>query len=102
GVSLYGLYPSSEIKDLENVDLRQSMSLYSELMQVKRVKAGEVISYGGTYKAEEDEWIGTVPIGYADGWRRPMKGFHVLMDGKEGRIVGGVCTDSVMSKRERA
>src|SRR5699024_1471306 len=58
GVSLYGLYPSSEIKDLENVDLRQSMSLYSELMQVKRVKAGEVISYGGTYKAEEDEWIG--------------------------------------------
>src|SRR5699024_7044825 len=65
GVSLYGLYPSSEIKDLENVDLRQSMSLYSELMQVKRVKAGEVISYGGTYKAEEDEWIGTVPIGYA-------------------------------------
>lgn len=102
GVSLYGLYPSSEIKDLENVDLRQSMSLYSELMQVKRVKAGEVISYGGTYKAEEDEWIGTVPIGYADGWSRSLQGFHVLVDGKKCPIVGRICMDSMMIKLDQA
>src|SRR5699024_4646895 len=114
GVSLYGLYPSSEIKDLENVDLRQSMSLYSELMQVKRVKTGEVISYGVTYKAEEDEWIGTVPIGYADRRRRSMQGFHVagrsrsmkdfhlIVDGKKCPIVGRICMDSMMIKLDQA
>src|SRR5699024_3179705 len=94
GVSLYGLYPSSEIKDLENVDLRQSMSRYSELMQVKRVNAGAVISYGGTCKAEDDERIRTGPIGYADGRSRSLQGFPVLVDGKKCRIVGRICMDS--------
>src|SRR5699024_7362370 len=102
GVSVYGLYPSSEIKDLGNVKLQQSMSLYSELMKVKRGQEGEVISSGGTYKAEEDEWVGTVPIGYADGCSSSLQGFHVLVDGKKCPIVGRICMDSMMIKLDRA
>lgn len=101
GVSIYGIYPSADIKSLEIVDLKQSMSLYSELIQVKKVKAGEFISYGATYTLDEDEWIGTVPIGYADGWRRQLQGFHVLVDGKKCPIVGRICMDSMMIKLDK-
>src|SRR5699024_2819152 len=48
GVALYGLYPSSDIKSLGNVPLQQAMSLYSEIAQVKKVHAGEFVSYGAT------------------------------------------------------
>ena len=102
GVSLYGLYPSAVIKSFNIVKLRQAMSLYSELIQVKKVRAGEIISYGGTYTSKEDEWIGTVPIGYADGWSRNLQGFYVLVDGKKCPIVGRICMDSMMIKLDKA
>lgn len=101
GVSLYGLYPSHDIKVLNHVNLKQAMSLYSELIQVKKVKAGEFVSYGATYTLENDEWIGTIPIGYADGWPRQLQGFHVLVDGKECSIVGRICMDSMMVKLDK-
>src|SRR5699024_10543677 len=101
GVALYGLYPSADIKALENVPLQQAMSLYSEISQVKKVQAGEFISYGATYTAEEDEWIATIPIGYADGWTRALQGFHVLVDGKSCPIVGRICMDSMMIKLDK-
>ena len=101
GVSLYGMYPSKAIKGLENVELKQAMSVYSELSQVKQVKKGEVISYGGTYEAQGNEWIGTVPIGYADGWKRKLQGFHVLVNGKKCPIVGRICMDSMMVKLDQ-
>src|SRR5699024_2495187 len=59
-------------------------------------------SYGGTYKAEKDEWIGTVPIGYADGWSRQLQGFYVLVDGKKCPIVGRICMDIMMIKLDQA
>lgn len=98
GVSIYGLYPSKEIRALQNVDLRQAFSLYSELIQVKKVKAGEFVGYGATYVAKEDEWIGTIPIGYGDGWSRALTGFHVLINGKKMPIVGRICMDVMMVK----
>jgi len=101
GVSIYGLYPSHDIRKLENVDLKQAFSLYSELIQVKKIKAGESVSYGATFTAEEDTWIGTVPIGYADGWRRKLQGFHVLVNGKKMPIVGRICMDVMMIKLDK-
>lgn len=101
GISIYGLYPSKEIKALKKVDLKQAFSLYSELIQVKKVKAGEFIGYGATYVAKEDEWIGTVPIGYGDGWRRELTGFYVLIDGKKMPIVGRICMDVMMVKLDQ-
>lgn len=101
GIALYGLYPSKEIKTLRKVQLKQAFSLYSELIEVKKIQAGEAIGYGATYRAEEDEWIGTVPIGYADGWSRALQGFYVLVAGKKQPIVGRVCMDMMMVKLDR-
>lgn len=101
GVSIYGLYPSHDIRQLENVELKQAFSLYSELIQVKKIKAGDFVGYGATYVAKEDEWIGTVPIGYGDGWRRSLQGFYVLIEGKKMPIVGRICMDVMMVKLDK-
>lgn len=102
GVATYGLYPSKEIKQLESVQLRPAFSLYSELIQVKRIAAGECVSYGATYCAEEAEWVGTIPIGYADGWNRKLQGSHVLIDGKQMPIIGRICMDVMMVKLDKS
>lgn len=101
GISLYGLYPSKAIKSLNKVTLKQAFSLFSELIEVKKISPGEYIGYGRTYQAEEEEWIGTVPIGYADGWPRALQGFHVLIGGKKQPIVGRICMDMMMVKLDR-
>lgn len=101
GISLYGLYPSKEIKELNKVPLKQSFSLYSELVEVKKINRGEFIGYGITYQAEEEEWIGTIPIGYADGWPRALQDFYVLIDGKKQPIVGRICMDMLMVKLDK-
>lgn len=98
GISLYGLYPSKQIKQLNQVKLKEAFSLYSELIEVKQIQPGEYIGYGITYEATEAEWIGTVPIGYADGWPRKLQGFHVLVGGKKQPIVGRICMDMLMIK----
>ncbi|MCX8047784.1 MAG: alanine racemase [Anoxybacillus gonensis] len=96
GISMYGLAPSQQMKPFLPYPLKEAFSLHSRLTHVKKVKAGERISYGATYEAETDEWIGTVPIGYADGWLRRMQHFSVLVDGKRAPIVGRVCMDQMM------
>ncbi|MEI3612994.1 alanine racemase [Pseudogracilibacillus sp. SO30301A] len=101
GVSIYGLYPSADIRGMANVKLKQAFSLYSELIQVKKVSAGESVSYGATFITKEDAWIGTVPIGYGDGWRRGLQGFYVLVDGKKMPIVGRICMDLMMIKLDK-
>lgn len=101
GISLYGLYPSRQIEGLQQVDLNEAFSLYSELIEVKRINPGEYIGYGMTYKAKEKEWIGTVPIGYADGWPRSLQDFYVLVAGKRQPIVGRICMDMLMIKLDQ-
>jgi alanine racemase len=96
GIALYGLNPSqTDITDLP-YKLEPALSLYSELVFVKKVKAGTSIGYGATYTSDKDEWIGTVPIGYADGWLRRMQGSDVLIDGQRCQNVGRICMDQFM------
>ncbi|MFG6121396.1 MULTISPECIES: alanine racemase [Thalassobacillus] len=101
GISLYGLYPSPVVKEERPIELEPAFSLHSRLVHVKEVKKGDCISYGATYCAEEDEWIGTVPLGYADGWIRQLQGMDVLIDGKRMPIVGRICMDQFMVKLDR-
>ncbi|MFX3619467.1 MAG: alanine racemase [Sporolactobacillus sp.] len=98
GISMYGLSPSPEMLALLPYPLKPALSLYSCLMNVKKVAAGSSIGYGATYQAAEDEWIGTVPIGYADGFLRTLSGSDVLIDGKRCEIVGRVCMDQFMCR----
>lgn len=88
GVAIYGLNPSGDVIPTTPFPLEPALSLESELTFCKQVHAGDGISYGVTYRATGDEFIGTVPVGYADGWLRRLQGFHVLVDGHPCEIVG--------------
>ncbi|MCM3436500.1 alanine racemase [Bacillus licheniformis] len=96
GIGMYGLAPSTEIKDELPFRLREVFSLHTELTHVKKIKKGESVSYGATYTAQRDEWIGTVTVGYADGWLRRLAGTEVLIDGKRQKIAGRICMDQFM------
>lgn len=100
GISMYGLTPSPDIVDLLPFKLQPAFELKTSLVQVKRVDAGTSISYGATYTASEDEWIGTLPLGYADGWIRAhaTNGGGVLIDGEFAPFVGRICMDQCMVK----
>ncbi|MEN1970549.1 alanine racemase [Lentibacillus sp. N15] len=102
GIAMYGLYPSEVVKQEDQIELQQAFSLHSKLIHVKKIDAGESISYGATYTAKGAEWIGTIPIGYADGWIRKLQGFNVLVDGKRMPIVGRICMDQTMIRLDKA
>lgn len=98
GISLYGIAPSSTVKERLPFRLESALSIETTLSFVKHVPKGQTISYGATYKSEEAEWIGTLPIGYADGLNRALRGQAVLIDGQRMPIVGTVCMDQCMVK----
>lgn len=100
GIALYGAVPSDEMAGHYEF-LKPAFSLKSRLMQVKQVEPGQTISYGATYTAPTDEWIGTVPIGYADGWSRKFQGYSLIVDGLPCEIVGRVCMDRLMIRLPR-
>lgn len=95
GLGLYGINPDKEFIPIE-FELRPALKLLSNLVQVKKIKKGDKVGYGATYEAQEDEWIGVVPIGYADGWTRSHQGRHVIVNGYECEIIGRVCMDQMM------
>ncbi|MFT9268601.1 MAG: alanine racemase [Liquorilactobacillus nagelii] len=95
GISMYGLNPSGNVLAMP-APFKPALSLISQLAAVRVVNAGESVGYGKTYTAQKKEWIGTVPLGYADGWLRRMQGSKVLVNGKKCEIVGRVCMDQIM------
>ncbi|WP_342514267.1 alanine racemase [Sporosarcina sp. FSL K6-1522] len=101
GISLYGIAPSEYVGGQLPIQLEKAMSIESELAHVKRLPASEQISYGGTYETTEDEWIGTIPVGYADGLRRGLRGQEVLIGGQRMPLVGTICMDQCMVKLPR-
>lgn len=95
GIILYGLTPNP---GLEFIDRFQPvMSLKSTVSMVKRIHAGETVSYGRTFAAAEDMDVATVSIGYADGYPRTAsnKG-RVLIHGRYAPVVGRVCMDQLI------
>ncbi len=96
GISMYGIAPSNYVEEKMPFSLLPAMSLETEIVHIKKVKAGEAISYGGTYCCEQDEWIATLPIGYADGMLRGLQGQDVLIKGVRAEIVGRICMDQCM------
>ncbi len=96
GISLYGLWPSNEVaKDC--VSLIPALTLKSQIIFIKKIEKGTSVSYGGTFTAEKDMKIATVPIGYGDGYPRSLsnKGY-VVIRGKKAPIIGRVCMDQFM------
>ncbi|PLT33562.1 alanine racemase [Bacillus sp. V5-8f] len=98
GITMYGLIPSPAMKGSLPFPLKQAMSLKTKIVHMKRIEKGQSVSYGATYTAEQDEWIATLPIGYADGWIRRLQGQEVLVKGERVPIVGRICMDQCMVK----
>jgi alanine racemase len=98
GIAMYGLAPSMEIAPELPVQLQEAFTLHSRIVHVKKLEKGDKVSYGATYEASEDIWVGTLPIGYADGWIRKLQGQEVLADGKRSPIIGRICMDQCMVK----
>ena len=96
GIAMYGLTPSLEMENEIPFPMREAFSLRSRLVHVKKLQKGEKVSYGATYETGEEEWIGTIPIGYADGWIRKLQGQEVLVKGARSPIVGRICMDQCM------
>lgn len=96
GITLYGLYPSEEVSRTA-VRLTPALSLYSRIVYCKTIHAGQAVSYGGTFVAEKEMRVATVPLGYADGYPRSLSGKgYVLICGKRAPILGRVCMDQFM------
>ena len=96
GIALYGCYPSGNIEKLDKVQLEPVASLISKVTHVKKFQAGQKLGYGVSYEAKQDEYIATVPIGYADGLLRRAQGFKIRVGSEECEIVGRVCMDQLM------
>ena len=96
GIVTYGMYPSSEVSP-DLLPLRPALQFLSRVTHVKTLPAGREVSYGGTYVTQKDTTIATVPVGYADGYRRSLSGkFYVLIRGKRAPILGRICMDQLM------
>lgn len=96
GIATYGVAPSDRLEGI--VELEPAMSLRTELGLVKKVHAGEGVSYGLRHTFPTDTMLGTIPIGYADGLRRDSfaRGAEVLVGGERRPIVGTVTMDQTM------
>ena len=96
GIITYGMYPSDEV-DPGLLALRPALQWLSRVTHVKTLPAGREISYGGTYVTKADTVVATIPVGYADGYRRNLSGkFYVLIHGQKAPILGRICMDQMM------
>ena len=97
GITVYGIEPGQTLR-AHCADLRPAMSLVSRVSFVKRIRAGERISYSLSHTFERDTTVATVPIGYADGVPRGLANERglVLVRGKRRDIVGVVTMDQLM------
>jgi alanine racemase len=96
GISMYGLYPSVEVNAMK-VHLMPVLTLKTSIVHVKSLAAGEGISYGTRYFTQSKESIGTLPIGYADGFSRMLSGKAVvLVRGRRVPVLGTICMDQCM------
>lgn len=95
GIMAYGYYPDASTA--RTIALRQAMRWVTRVSFVKRVPAGTTVGYGRTWSADEDRWVATMPVGYADGYNRLLSNRgRVLVGGQSHPIAGRVCMDQTM------
>jgi alanine racemase len=99
GIALYGLSPFNT--DPVEDGLEPVLSWQTSLAQVKRLEPGQSTGYGRRFVAEGATWIGIVPVGYGDGFRRDLTGTEVRVAGEPRRVVGTVSMDSFAVELDR-
>jgi alanine racemase len=94
GIAVYGMDPFGEDPSARGID--PALELVSYLAEVKRCAAGESAGYGRRFVAHVDTFLGVLPIGYGDGWRRALSSnADVLVQGRRCAIVGTVSMDNL-------
>lgn len=94
GIAAYGQSPAPRIASSSELGLRPAMALSADLALVKRVGAGQGVSYDLTYVTEQETKLGVVPLGYGDGIpRHASNAAEVLVADERARIAGRVCMD---------
>ena len=99
GIALYGLSPFDELPAADG--LEPALRWDSYLAQVRRLAPGESTGYGRRFQAESETWIGIVPVGYADGFRRDLTGTQVRVAGEPRRVVGTISMDAFAVELDR-
>ncbi len=96
GLVLYGMHPSDKVQS-SHIPVRPILSWHSHVTLVKPLDEGRVVSYGATHTIDRPSVVATVPVGYADGYRRHLSNsFHVLIRGQKAKILGRVCMDQII------
>ena len=91
GIAVYGLTPDG--RDVSGLPLEPAMSVYSEVVNLKRVPAGQGVSYDYRYRTEKETTLALVPFGYGDGLPRAAEGFEVIISGEKFKQVGRIAMD---------
>jgi alanine racemase len=99
GIAVYGISPFGT--DPAADGLEPALRWDSELAQVRTLRPGESTGYGRRYVAERETWIGIVPVGYADGFRRDLTGAEVRVAGELRRVVGTISMDAFAVELDR-
>ncbi len=100
GLSMYGVNPVEEEYKKHDIKLKEIITLKSRIVMVKKVLKGETVSYNRTYTFDKDTLIGTIPLGYADGFKATYNKSHGYI--KEGESIrkfpirGKICMDQIM------
>lgn len=93
GLALYGAMPSARVALPE---LEPALRLSTRIMAVRQIPTGTGVSYGGLWRAPRPSRVATLPVGYADGYPRHVRGAEVLVRGRRVPVVGAVCMDMLM------
>ena len=99
GIAVYGLSPFGT--DPADDGLEPVLRWESHVAQVRLLRPGESTGYGRRFVAARDTWIGIVPVGYADGFRRDLTGTEVRVAGEMRRVVGTVSMDTFAVELDR-
>src|SRR5437016_9688822 len=99
GIALYGLSPFGTDPAEDGLD--PVLSWTSHLAQTRLLRPGESTGYGRRFVAERETWIGIVPVGYADGFRRDLTGTQLRVAGELRRVVGTVSMDAIAVQLDR-
>jgi alanine racemase len=99
GIALFGISPFGSDPGADGLEPALRWESYVAL--AKELSPGESTGYGRRFVAERTTWIGIVPVGYADGFRRDMTGTEVLVDGERRRVVGAVSMDALAVELDR-
>jgi alanine racemase len=94
GIALYGLNPAPETPCPPT--FCPALAFKTAIAQVKMLPPGAPVSYGATYVTRRDTRIATIPVGYADGFRRSPAWREVLVRGARAAVVGRICMDYTM------